>query len=793
MSGSQSPTRSHYLALSCISAALLNYEILLTRFISVQHWHHFAALIIAIALLGFGAGSSVVALFSSRKAMVHQFWRRIAVFVTWLAIPLSLWLANQIPLNMLALPWQSKQLVYLLLYACCFVFPFFTAAIFVILNFIQWPLQIGRIYAADLAGSASGALLALLCLRFLPIESGFWISMLLVGFAFVLLLPRYSTVMLVFLTQLGFWLSPGLLAVNPTAFKPLSVTLSIADARILFQIESEQSRLTLVDSPGQHSAPGLSIMSASSAPEQYQLFFDGTAPVPMLVNDFQTRKNDIFSQTLGALPFQLLSPDSSVLLLGGNFSWQAWSAHWHQAAQITIADENPLLLSLLKGGQTDQSFLPPQIQLKPLQSRRFLSTTDQTFDLIQVEVADYPVGGADAQVSYLYTTESILALLQHLSPEGVLVFSGQLKAYPQDSIRLLRSLISVLTDQGLDSGQHILSARDWQNYLLVVSKHSLTPQVLDRLTQWSIQWRFDLEYSGSRDQNSQDFFHQQQNDYYSRAFQQLLANAPESIDFDYPYRLEATNDNRPYFYHFFRWTSPEWIRGQIGSQWLLYVGWGYLLHVATLPLVLLLASVLIFGPLLSLRLKEQLPTKGFLFGYFAAIGLAFMFMEIALLHRSILFLDSISSAFAITLTALLGGAALGSQLYAKLGDRRLNPTYLAIIMVAMILLTGLLTQASYDLILGFSWLPRVSLVLVMILLLAVPAGFFFPLGIHRLASGRSGAIAWSWAINGFFSVFGALIAPLIAMETGLNVLGYLAALGYLLAIIWLYSVRRIKQ
>ena len=49
-------------AVATISAAVLAYEVLLVRLFSITGWHHFAYMIISIALLGFGASGSILAL-----------------------------------------------------------------------------------------------------------------------------------------------------------------------------------------------------------------------------------------------------------------------------------------------------------------------------------------------------------------------------------------------------------------------------------------------------------------------------------------------------------------------------------------------------------------------------------------------------------------------------------------------------------------------------------------------------------------------------------------------------------
>ena len=49
-----------------LSAAALAYEVLLIRLFSIVHWHHFAFMVISIALLGYGASGSLITVFQRR-------------------------------------------------------------------------------------------------------------------------------------------------------------------------------------------------------------------------------------------------------------------------------------------------------------------------------------------------------------------------------------------------------------------------------------------------------------------------------------------------------------------------------------------------------------------------------------------------------------------------------------------------------------------------------------------------------------------------------------------------------
>ena len=58
-------------AVSIVSAAALGYEILLMRLFSIIQWHHFAYMIISLALLGIGASGAALSL--ARAWLVARF------------------------------------------------------------------------------------------------------------------------------------------------------------------------------------------------------------------------------------------------------------------------------------------------------------------------------------------------------------------------------------------------------------------------------------------------------------------------------------------------------------------------------------------------------------------------------------------------------------------------------------------------------------------------------------------------------------------------------------------------
>ncbi len=63
-------------AVMLLSSAAMGYEVLLTRLFSIIQWHHFAYMMISVALLGYGAAGTFVAL--ARRRLLPRFERSFA-------------------------------------------------------------------------------------------------------------------------------------------------------------------------------------------------------------------------------------------------------------------------------------------------------------------------------------------------------------------------------------------------------------------------------------------------------------------------------------------------------------------------------------------------------------------------------------------------------------------------------------------------------------------------------------------------------------------------------------------
>ena len=106
-----------YLAVATLSAAILAYEVLLMRLLAIVQWHHFAYMVISIALLGFGASGTFLALAQDwlKPRFVLAFAANAALFGILALVVFAL--GERVPFNALEVIWNPKQLLYLALSA----------------------------------------------------------------------------------------------------------------------------------------------------------------------------------------------------------------------------------------------------------------------------------------------------------------------------------------------------------------------------------------------------------------------------------------------------------------------------------------------------------------------------------------------------------------------------------------------------------------------------------------------------------------------------------------------------
>ncbi|MCH8276502.1 MAG: spermidine synthase-like protein, partial [Bacteroidetes bacterium] len=155
-------TRLHA-AVGVLSAAVIAFELVLMQLLSIVQWHHFAYMVISVALLGFGASGTLIAI--ARKWLLDRF----DVLVPLLAMASGASMAVLIGVSQSLVARFDSYLLFvdasqgwsLLVSYLIFFIPFFLAALAIGLVLVDRVTEIGRYYFANMVGSGLGALIAI--------------------------------------------------------------------------------------------------------------------------------------------------------------------------------------------------------------------------------------------------------------------------------------------------------------------------------------------------------------------------------------------------------------------------------------------------------------------------------------------------------------------------------------------------------------------------------------------------------------------------------------------------------
>jgi spermidine synthase len=792
------------LAVGLVSAGVLAYEVLLARLFSIIQWYHFAYMVISIALLGYGASGTFLALARERvEARAAPVFAAFAALFGITAVACFA-IAERLPFNPLELIWDPRQLLYLsALYAILFV-PFFCGAVCVGIALTCFAEPVGRIYRADLLGAGTGAL-GILGLLFLAMPSR---ALELIG-ALGLLAAALASVAeanrrarlwalgyIAGAAATAFALPSAWTALQLSPYKGLSQALRVPGAEVEIERSSPLGLLSAVRSPAipfRH-APGLSLNNLIEPAAQIGVFTDGESLSPITAFAGTLEPLGYLDFTTAALPYHLLE-QPKVLVLGAGAGAQVLLALYHGAQPIDAVELNPQVVQLVRGRYAEFAgnlYGRAEVRVHIGEARGFVATAAGRYDLIQVPLLDAfaaaAAGTLSLNESFVYTVEAFDTYLDHLADGGYLAITRWLKLPPRDAAKLFLTALRALERRGVaEPARHLALIRSWETTTLLIKNGALTPADIESIRAFANERSFDLAYYPGMHADEANRYNLLQEPYFYEAMQRLIAD-PDAFLEQYKFDLAPATDDRPYFFDFFKWQAlPEiWaISAQSGGALL---DWGYLILVATLVQAALLSLVLVLLPLwLGL---ERTPSAGRwrIVLYFGAIGLAFLFVEIASIQRFTLFLAHPLYAIGVVLAGFLVFAGIGSgvapALERRLAASRIGVLSLAIGAIVLLAIAYILALPPlFALLIALPDLAKIALALALIAPLAFFMGMPFPLALARLKASAPHLVPWAWAINGCASVLSAILATMLAMTFGTRVVVLTAAALYLLAVL----------
>ena len=796
--------RPPLLTIALLSATALGYEILLMRLFSIIQWHHFAYMIISLALLGYGASGTFLAFVQARLLNHYPLALLINLALFGLTAMPSFLVAQQIPFNPEEILWNWREAVRLMFVYLLLSLPFFFAANAIALTFSKFNKLITRVYAFDLFGAGVGSLGVILILYVIPplgalsLVSALGMACIAVAAWELQLSKRLWIGAAVLLSMaIAVWPEPPSgLVLSP--YKDLSQTLRVSGARVIAERFSPMATLQVVenDRVPLRYAPGMSLNAGSSPPAQLGLFSDGGSMGSITRDSGDPQAVDFLDQLTSALPYHLQHAHS-VLVLGAGGGMDVLQALYQDSAEIHAVELNPQVIELVSEDYADFSgglYSKPGVQLHTAEGRGFVSARDTHYDLIQIAL-QHSSGASSAGLyslseSYLYTTEALQTYLGHLSSGGYLAISRWIKLPPRDTLKLFVTAIDALRVAGVEEpGKRLILIRGWQTSTLLVKNGEFTADEIRAMRDFSQQRAFDVAWYHGMSADEPNRFNIFREPYLYQAAQALLGPHRQSFMEQYKFNLQPATDDQPYFHNFFKWSTLKEILELRGQGGMPLLEAGYPVLVATLAQALLASSLLILLPLVFLKRREQSSDSSGIsqlrvVSYFFAIGLAFLFIEIAFIQKFMLFLHHPLFTASVVLASFLVFAGLGSN-WSKRYSMQKSYGHGVKWAVAGILLTS----TAYLLLLDtlFAWMvawPTIARAAVSIVLIG-PLAFFmgmpFPLALTSLRTAAGTLIPLAWAVNGCASVLSAVLATLLAIHFGFTLVVLLALLLYILA------------
>lgn len=816
-----------YLSLLLLSAATLAFQVALTRLFALAQGHHFAFMAVSLALLGAGASGTFLSLRPASRQGLRR-WLAVSALLFTLTIPASYLVVNALPFDAYRIAWERAQLLWLALYYLALTTPFFFSGLAVGAALVARPEETPRLYGANLFGSGLGPPLALLALATVggpgTVFGVAWLGSL----AFLILvwperqagsndlsqassndlsragsndLSRYylsvSGGLLSVVCALLFLFPPAFADIRLTPYQSLSQALLYPGSRIAFQKWNAFSRVDVIESQGIRSAPGLSMAYPGSPPPQAGLTVDGQNLSPITAAPLSQAE---FADYLPPVLAYQLRPQADVLVVEPGGGLAVLTALRGGARSVTAVQSNPAVASAVETWGGDL-YRDPRVSVVVDDPRSYLRREERRFDVIILPLTDSfrPVtaGAYALGEEYRYTVESFAELYQHLAPGGLLVAERWLQLPPTESLRLWGIAVEALRRGGVeDVGAHLVALRSFQTSLLMASAQPFSDEELRLIHDFAAARQYDLIWTSAlvsmegpaSDLGDEELQRLGVNRYnvvpeapYFRTFTSLLeASDPRHFYANYPYAVAPPTDNHPFFFHFFKWEQTPEIIAALGKTWQPFGGSGYLVLVLLLTLVLVLSGVLILLPLAAVQisnLKSQISTRFLI--YFSLLGLGFLFVEIPLLQRFIVYLGQPAYAFATVLGAVLVASGLGSLYLSE----RMRPPLGLTILAALVFVYPVLLPPLFEITFGLPLAGRIAVTALALAPLGLLMGTPFPQGLAVARQQAPGLLPWIWAVNGCASVVSAVLSPMVAISFGFQVVMLIGAAAYLGALL----------
>jgi len=790
-----------------VSMAGLLLEVAYTRIVSYKLWYYYTYLVIGLALLGIGTGGIALATLRRLRDLSTEAILTGSCIVAGALVPVGYVIVARLPINTVEI-WDYgsassfRNLGVLGLISFVLFASFISVGLVVVTILGRASGPVGGLYFGDLVGAGVACLLAIpLIVSFGPPTVVVMAALLFACAALVSHGVRRSV-----------WtFGAGLL------IAALVIVVAAHDA--LPDVRPEQNKLDPTVASYSAWGPVFRIDVFKVAVGDYLLAHDATFGSGIWAYNDKPASLTRFDIDPRRLPFDVLgTPPARTLIIGSAGGNEILAALHFHSPRIEGVELNPVTVSILKTHFADfTGHLPdqPGVSIQQGDARSFVARSKDHYDLVWSVAPDsYAANNAVSSgafvlsESYLYTVEMIERSLEHLTDRGILVTQfGELDFAnrPNRTARYVVTARAALRALGVqDPQRHIVVVDDTGTVgslpTVMVKRTAFTSAEIARLDAAIPKTPVIVHTNGQTVTEHWRLLYAPGRPAADHIVARLAGATSDAqlraVEATYPLTISAVHDDQPFFWHFASFTGvlhhiftpiraagfdPE---NSIGERVLLLL----------LGISILYAAVFLLLPFLFIRRSfSALPARGVSAVYFGALGLGFILFEITMIQRLTLLLGYPTYSLTVTLAAILLSTGLGA-----LWSRRLESRGVSLMPRLFVSLCALTVIYEFGLgrltngVLDRSFAVRVVIALVVLMPLGVALGMFMPLGlaqVHRISPGDMHA-AWAWAVNGFLSVIGSVLATILAMSFGFRAVQWMALAVYGVAVIAFIKLSR---
>lgn len=798
------PSKTALLNLFLVSAFLIAFETCLTRYFSITLGNEYAYLIISIVMVGIALSGVLLSLFEKFFARRQNALLSFLPLLLVLAGLAGMYLITRNDFNPLALQhevtWKS-QLFNLLAFYLELIPVFFLAGIFIGLNFVAYSGAIGRVYACNLLGSAAGAV-AVLWLMFIIhpfyLLAGVLPLLFIPAVLSLIIYPKRFSKATMTAAILLLALAEILAVKHPFGgfpyFKQVYASLNIQDNRVVEEKFSPAGYYLVLDNLAEFNSIDLTnnyeSLGIGPPPRAAGVYKDGQHIVSLMAET-----PDDFSYLQGALtsfPYQLKTRPA-VMLVGTVGGFRIQEVERYFPARLVALEPDPVIFDLVKNSSALKAALvDPQTVFLDQSPFSWLAAHPEKFDIIEISpdlLFQNPVG------AFFFTREAVASYLQALNPGGIILFQIPISEFSGYALKMFETARAALKQAGASQPeQQLLVYRSTWTAAILISNQRFDSELTARLQSFCRERSFDSSYFPGIDPSKVEIF----NDLPALSFDsQSVAESSTASDSlmtqilellnagrlqDSFFNLQPTTLDRPAFFSMLKLSRFRQIFGRLSI--IPQEEIGNIINLVVLPQALLFALLILILPLARARSIPSFRLFLKTACYFACIGLAYLFIEMALINRFNFFLNDASSAFALVLTGMLVFSGVGSWLserkpLASTAGLRMPVSVIIAMLVFYILALPKITGLAMD----QRFAVKGILMVICIAPAALAMGYFFPLGITSVRKSSPFLVPWAWAVNGAFSVISTPLANLLSLRAGFTSVFLASLLFYAAAFI----------